>query len=342
MHFRARALTTMSRSPCREALARCCNVAGLGERGAGRPLAGGHGGWFPCDWEATCCAVLGGGSSLLGVRGAARMPRSMDPNTLRKLLEEVAAGTTAVGDALRRLETLPFEQLDFACVDHHRTLRCGFPEVIFGLGKTPEQIEAIFTRLAATRANVLATRVAPEAAQRVMQRFPAARYHDLARALTLEQQPAAPGPGSVAIVCAGSSDLPVAEEARITAEIMGCRTTTLYDVGVAGLHRLLARTEELRKATVVVVIAGMEGALPSVVGGLVAAPVIAVPTSIGYGASFQGLAALLAMLNSCASGVSVVNIDNGFGAGYQAALINRIAAAAPHTAAGKEAAHGGA
>lgn len=266
----------------------------------------------------------------------------MDPKTLRKLLEEVAAGTTGVGDALHRLETLPFEELGFACVDHHRTLRCGFPEVIFGLGKTAVQIETIFSRLAATRANVLATRVAAEAAQRVVQRFPAARYHELARTLTLEQQPAGPGPGSIAIVCAGSSDLPVAEEARITAEIMGSRTTTLYDVGVAGLHRLLARTEELRKATVVVVVAGMEGALPSVVGGLVAAPVIAVPTSIGYGASFQGLAALLAMLNSCASGVSVVNIDNGFGAGYQAALINRIAGGASQAAGDKGAAHGGA
>lgn len=245
---------------------------------------------------------------------------------LRELLEELAAGRTTAAAVLRRLETLPFEALDFACVDHHRALRCGFPEVIFGQGKTPEQIEAIFAKLAATGGNVLATRVSPEAAERVGRRFPAASYQALSRTLALRQQPGAPGTGRIAIVCAGSADLPVAEEARITAEMMDQPTQTLYDVGVAGLHRLLARSAELRAATVVVVVAGMEGALPSVVGGLVQAPVIAVPTSVGYGASFHGLAALLTMLNSCAAGVSVVNIDNGFGAGYQAALINRLAA----------------
>jgi NCAIR mutase (PurE)-related protein len=250
----------------------------------------------------------------------------MDPRTLRTLLEDVAAGRAPVDAALRRLETLPFEPLDYACVDHHRALRCGFPEVIFGQGKTPEQIDGIFTRLVASGGNVLATRVSPEAAERVRARHPQAEYHPLARTLALRQTAGVVDGAPIAIVCAGSSDLPVAEEARITAEMMDQPTRTLYDVGVAGLHRLLARSDELRQAHVLVVIAGMEGALPSVVGGLVKAPVIAVPTSVGYGASFGGLTALLAMLNSCASGVSVVNIDNGFGAGYQAALINRLAA----------------
>lgn len=250
----------------------------------------------------------------------------MGPQLLRTLLGEVAAGRTGVDEALRQLETLPFEELGFACVDHHRALRCGFPEVIFGAGKTPEQVEAIFTRLAATRGNVLATRITPEVAERLQRRLPAVEHHATARAVTLRQVPPQPARGLVGIVCAGSSDLPVAEEARVTAEIMDQPTRTLYDVGVAGLHRLLARSDDLRAARVLVVVAGMEGALPSVVGGLVRAPVIAVPTSVGYGASFQGLAALLAMLNSCAAGVSVVNIDNGFGAGYQAAMINRMAA----------------
>jgi NCAIR mutase (PurE)-related protein len=252
----------------------------------------------------------------------------LNPQALRQLLDDLAAGRTTVDDALRRLETLPFEQLDGACLDHHRALRCGFPEVIFGQGKSAEQVEAVFTRLAATGGNVLATRVAPDAAALLLKRFPEATYHELARAVTLRQIPPPPPVGLIAIVCAGSSDLPVAEEARVTAEIMDQPTRTLYDVGVAGLHRLLARSADLRQATVLVVVAGMEGALPSVVGGLVKAPVIAVPTSVGYGASFHGLAALLAMLNSCAAGVSVVNIDNGFGAGYQAALINRLGATA--------------
>ncbi len=250
----------------------------------------------------------------------------MHPDSLRQLLDQVATGATSVDAALRRLESWPFETLDFACLDHQRALRCGFPEVIFGQGKTAEQVETIFTKLAATRNNVLATRVSSEAAERVLKRFPQATYHELARVLTLRQNPAPASAGLVAIVCAGSSDLPIAEEARVTVEIMDQPTHTLYDVGVAGLHRLLARSDDLRQAKVLVVVAGMEGALPSVVGGLVKAPVIAVPTSVGYGASFHGLAALLTMLNSCAAGVSVVNIDNGFGAGYQAALINRLCA----------------
>jgi NCAIR mutase (PurE)-related protein len=253
----------------------------------------------------------------------------VNPQVLRKLLEDLAAGRETVAAALQRLETLPFETLDFACLDHHRALRCGFPEVIFGQGKTPEQVGTIFAKLAATGGNVLATRVDAAAAERVRAQFPAAAYHESARTLTLRQQPGPAGQGLIAVVCAGSSDLPVAEEARITAEMMDQPTRTLYDVGVAGLHRLLARSDDLRQANVLVVVAGMEGALPSVVGGLVKAPVIAVPTSVGYGASFHGLAALLAMLNSCAAGVSVVNIDNGFGAGYQAALINRLSAREP-------------
>jgi pyridinium-3,5-biscarboxylic acid mononucleotide synthase len=249
----------------------------------------------------------------------------LSPQILRELLDTLVAGGTTVEHVLERLATLPFEPLDFACVDHHRELRCGFPEVIFGQGKTPAQIEVIFEKLVAGGGNVLATRVAPEAAAGVRRRVPAAEYHELARTLSLRQRAPEPTAGFIGIVCAGSSDLPVAEEARITAELMDQRTQTLYDVGVAGLHRLLSRSDQLRQANVLVVVAGMEGALPSVVSGLVQAPVIAVPTSVGYGASFHGLAPLLAMLNSCAAGVSVVNIDNGFGAGYQAAMINRLA-----------------
>jgi NCAIR mutase (PurE)-related protein len=247
------------------------------------------------------------------------------PEKLRKLLSRVATGELDVPAALRQLQTLPFEDLQFARVDHHRALRCGFPEVIFGEGKTTGQIEDIFARLADTENNVLATRIGPPVAARVRARFPNVRYHRAARALTLRQRSGPVSEGFVGIVCAGTSDLPVAEEARVTAEIMDQRTRTFYDVGVAGLHRLLAESEALREATVLVVVAGMEGALPSVVGGLVAVPVIAVPTSTGYGASFGGISALLAMLNSCSAGVSVVNIDNGFGGGYQAAVINRLA-----------------
>ncbi|MFO0838682.1 MAG: nickel pincer cofactor biosynthesis protein LarB [Phycisphaerae bacterium] len=248
----------------------------------------------------------------------------MDPHTLQALFEQVAAGKLAVAAAVKRLETLPFEDLEFARVDHHRALRCGFPEVIFGAGKTPRQIEQIFARLAAAGQNVLATRVRRRAAERVLASHPTAQFDRQARTLTLRQKPARLCSGFVGIVCAGTADLPVAEEARITAEMMDQQTRTFYDVGVAGLHRLLAQSAALRAANVLVVVAGMEGALPSVVGGLVPCPVIAVPTSVGYGASLGGIAALLSMLNSCASGVSVVNIDNGFGAGYQAALISRM------------------
>jgi len=246
----------------------------------------------------------------------------MDEPRLREMLESLRTGTVSVDDALDRLRRLPYEDLGFASLDHHRALRTGFPEVVLGLGKTPEQIAAITERLAARADSLLVTRTSSEAYQLVRKQLPDAKYHADARAITLERAPAPKQPG-VVVCCAGTSDLPVAAEAAVTAELMGSSVDRMYDVGVAGIHRLLDKTERLQAANALVVVAGMEGALPSVVAGLVAAPVIAVPTSIGYGASFQGLAPLLAMLNACAAGVSVVNIDNGFGAGYLAAVINR-------------------
>jgi len=250
----------------------------------------------------------------------------MNEESIRQLLESVRSGGMDVDEAVSRLRRLPFESIGFATVDHHRALRCGFPEVVFCPGKTTEQVREIFGRLAAAGQNVLATRADREAYEAVAADLPDARYHDLARAITLRQAAAREPIGHIAVISAGTSDLPIAEEARVTAEIMDQRVTCHYDVGVAGIHRLLAHGEELQSASALVVVAGMEGALASVVGGLVGAPVIAVPTSVGYGASFGGLAALLAMLNSCASNVSVVNIDNGFAGGYIASLINRRAA----------------
>ena len=248
----------------------------------------------------------------------------MDPKQLRKLLEGVRGGETSVDQALTDLADLPYRDLGFAHVDHHRHLRTGFPEVVLGLGKTAEQIAAIVAELARNGGNVLATRVDADKAQVVLAAVPAARYEAVARAIVVEQQPVADlGRGTVLVVCAGTSDLPVAEEAALTARLAGNRVERLWDVGVAGIHRLLDKRAQLESAEVIVVVAGMEGALPSVVKGLVSRPVVAVPTSIGYGASFGGIAALLGMLNSCASGVTVVNIDNGFGAGYAAALMNR-------------------
>jgi hypothetical protein len=248
----------------------------------------------------------------------------MDPAALERLLGDVRDGAVTPAQALERLRDLPYEDLGFAKVDHHRALRRGFPEVVFGAGKTAAQVEAIVGRIAERGQGVLVTRTMPDVHDRLRERFPAARFHADARCLTVPgtAEPALL-PGRAAVVCAGTSDVPVAEEAALTLEFHGAAVERVYDVGVAGLHRLLDRTPALRECHVIVVAAGMEGALPSVVGGLVDAPVIAVPTSIGYGASFQGLAALLAMLNSCASGVGVVNIDNGFGAGYLAALILR-------------------
>ncbi len=219
---------------------------------------------------------------------------------------------------------MPFEDLGFAKVDHHRVLRAGMPEVVFGQGKSPAQVAGIFARLAKHGGNVLATRADAKQFAAVKKKVRAAEFRELARAIVLERDPKKYGKGMIAVVSAGTSDIPVAEEALVTAELMGNDVQHFYDVGVAGIHRLLANREALTKARVVIVCAGMEGALPSVVGGLVGVPVIAVPTSIGYGASFKGIAALLGMLNSCASNVSVVNIDNGFGAGYVASLINRL------------------
>ena len=247
----------------------------------------------------------------------------MNRHQILELLSRVANGEVGPAEAAERFRDWPMVDLEFAQLDTQRALRCGFPEVIFGAKKTSAQLAAIFGRLAASDQNVLATRVGPKGAARILRLFPEAQYDRLSRTLTLRRRPAAPAPGQIAIVAAGTADLAVAEEARITAEILDQPTRSFYDCGVAGLHRLLNQIDEIRKSSVVVVVAGMDGALPSVVGGLVDVPVIAVPTSVGYGASLGGIAALLTMLNSCAAGVSVVNIDNGFGAGYQASLINR-------------------
>ena len=253
----------------------------------------------------------------------------MDAETLRRLLSEVAAGQASIDDALERMSRLPglgagFADLGYARVDHHRALRTGFPEVVLSPGKATAHLVGIVRELAATGNNVLCTRTSPEQAEAVQTELPAARYDALSRLLTVMQKPVVQtGQGTVVVACAGTSDLPVAEEAAQTAELLGSRVERLRDVGVAGLHRILAVEPMLRQAAVLVVVAGMEGALPSVVAGLAGRPVIAVPTSTGYGASFGGLAALLGMLSSCAAGVTVVNIDNGFGAGYAAALINR-------------------
>ncbi len=247
-----------------------------------------------------------------------------DEARLRDLLEQVQAGDVSVEEALDQLRDLPYEDLGFARVDHHRALRRGVPETVFCGGKTPQQVAAIVERLAARHARVLATRAESDAFEAVKAVVPSATYHALGRVIVVGEMPAVePDVPYVLVVTAGTSDLPVAEEAALTARACGSRVERLTDVGVSGLHRLLYARPLLQEANVVVVVAGMEGALPSVVGGLVACPVIAVPTSVGYGASFGGLAALLAMLNSCAPGVTVVNIDNGYGAGYSAHLINQ-------------------
>lgn len=249
----------------------------------------------------------------------------MNRSKLKALLEEVAAGALPPEAALERLRSLPFEDLGFAKVDHHRDIRQGYPEAIFGAGKTPKHITEIVSRIRAQGCNVLATRCSPEAVSAILAEHPDAVHHEAARAVTLNVTPLEALKGFAAVVCAGTSDIPVAEEAVVTCEAYGTRVERVYDVGVAGIHRLLGQHEILQKADAIVVCAGMEGALPSVVAGLVNVPVVAVPTSVGYGANFGGIAALLAMLNSCASGVSVVNIDNGFGAGMLASMINRIA-----------------
>jgi pyridinium-3,5-biscarboxylic acid mononucleotide synthase len=251
----------------------------------------------------------------------------MTPSALLQLLAQVERGSITPQAAADRLATLPFEDIGHSRVDHHRSLRSGLPEVVFASGKTPEQTVEIFSSLAADGVDVLATRADPATAQAVLARHPAATYSSVARTIALRQTLAAAEPsaprGHIAVVCAGTSDIPIAEEAAITAETFGASVSRLYDVGVAGLHRLLAVQEDIKAAHAIIVCAGMEGALPSVVGGLVSVPVIAVPTSVGYGASFAGATALLGMLNSCSPNVTVVNIDNGFGAAYTAVLIAR-------------------
>ncbi|HEV8211195.1 MAG TPA: nickel pincer cofactor biosynthesis protein LarB [Vicinamibacterales bacterium] len=247
---------------------------------------------------------------------------------LQDLLDQVAAGTLDPTAAKERLigvlRAQPYEDLGFARVDHHRSVRQGFPEVILGLGKTPAQIAAIAAEIVARGSTLLVTRASADAYEAVRARVPAASYQTEAGLITLQQQDISRGHGTIVVAAAGTSDLPIAEEAACTAELMGNDVERMYDVGVAGLHRVLGERERLNAARVIIVVAGMEGALPSVVAGLVSVPVIAVPTSIGYGASFGGLAALLGMLNSCATGVSVVNIDNGFGAASIASLINHL------------------
>jgi pyridinium-3,5-biscarboxylic acid mononucleotide synthase len=248
----------------------------------------------------------------------------MNRAQIEALLNDVREGNVNVDEAMDRLRGLPFEDLGFAKLDHHRSLRTGMPEVIFASGKTAVQVAAIFDHMAKAGGNVLATRASRECFDAVIAVEPRATYHETARAITLAQAPATPGKGTIAVVCAGTSDLPIAEEAYITAQLMGNNVELIADVGVAGIHRLLAQRDSLQSARVLIVCAGMEGALPTVVGGLVNAPVIAVPTSVGYGASFGGVAALLGMLNTCTPNVCVVNIDNGFGAACIATLINRL------------------
>ncbi len=248
----------------------------------------------------------------------------MQAEQLRALLEGVRSGAVEVDAALERMRHLPYEDLGFAKLDHHRALRHGMPEVVFAQGKTPEEVLEIARRLLEISRNMLITRADALTAARVLEQFPEAEHFPRSGAVRVWGDRTLYGKGKIAVVSAGTSDIPVAEEARVTAEVMGNEVDAVYDIGVAGIHRLMSNRERLLQARVVVVCAGMEGALPSVVGGMVSCPVIAVPTSVGYGASFHGLAALLGMLNSCASNVTVVNIDNGFGAGYVASLINRL------------------
>ncbi|HEV3279386.1 MAG TPA: nickel pincer cofactor biosynthesis protein LarB [Terriglobia bacterium] len=248
----------------------------------------------------------------------------MTREAIAKMLAQVRRGRLSVDEAMERLRDMPYENLGYARIDHHRPLRQGMPEVIFGRGKTPGQIEGLVERMLRHGHNVLVTRTDAAVFERIRRLDRRAKFHALSGAITIRLERKMRGKGLILVVTAGTTDIPVAEEALVTAEIMGNRVQALYDVGVAGLHRLLGESKALKRARVVIVAAGMEGALPSVVGGLVAAPVIAVPTSVGYGASFRGLAALLGMMNSCAPNVAVVNIDNGFGAGYLASVINRL------------------
>lgn len=249
----------------------------------------------------------------------------MDTRNIADTLKAYRDGVLSLEAAVDKLKILPYEELEFAKIDHHRATRQGFPEVVFCQGKTIPQVVAIMQRLAAHNSNILGSRATPEMYQAVLEAIPDAKYHELARMILIQRQaPVIDDERFILVMTAGTSDIPVAEEAAITAEVMGNRVEKIYDVGVAGIHRLLAQQDMIQKANVLIVVAGMEGALASVVGGLAAKPVIAVPTSIGYGANFGGLAALLSMLNSCAAGIAVVNIDNGFGAGRLASIINKM------------------
>lgn len=247
----------------------------------------------------------------------------MDEHKIRSLLEQLNSGEVSIEEAVDALRALPFEDLGFAMVDHHRAIRQGFPEVIYCEGKTTDQILGIARRIVDTGADLLATRANPDVYTAVKSEIPGAEFHEAARTIVIHKNRKIRGRGTILVISAGTSDIPVAEEAVVTATVMGNEVERLFDVGVAGIHRLFAHKEMIVNASVIIVVAGMEGALASVVGGIVSRPVIAVPTSVGYGASFGGVAALLGMLTSCASGITVVNIDNGFGAGYAASLINR-------------------
>jgi len=248
----------------------------------------------------------------------------LTPEEITKMLRRVRRGRLSIEEAVDRLRDLPYEDLGYAKIDHHRTLRQGFPEVIFARGKSPEQVEGIVRRMLRTEHNILVTRGDKPLFERIRRLDDRAEFHPLSGAIAIRRDKKIRGKGVVLVISAGTSDIPVAEEALVTAETMGNRVQSIFDVGVAGIHRLLAQSRHLRRARVIIAVAGMEGALPSVVAGMVAVPVVAVPTSVGYGASFRGIAGLLGMLNSCASNVAVVNIDNGFGAGYLASVINRL------------------
>ncbi len=248
----------------------------------------------------------------------------MTPEEITKMLRRVRRGRLSIEEAVDRLRDLPYEDLGYAKIDHHRTLRQGFPEVIFARGKSPEQVEGIVRRMLRREHNILITRGDKPLFERIRRLDDRAEFHPLSGAIAIRRDKKIRGKGVVLVISAGTSDIPVAEEALVTAETMGNRVQSIFDVGVAGIHRLLGQSRHLRRARVIIAVAGMEGALPSVVAGMVAVPVVAVPTSVGYGASFKGIAGLLGMLNSCASNVAVVNIDNGFGAGYLASVINRL------------------
>jgi len=248
----------------------------------------------------------------------------LTPEEITKMLRQVRRGRLSIEEAVDRLRDLPYEDLGYAKIDHHRTLRQGFPEVIFARGKSPEQVEGIVRRMLRTEHNILVTRGDKPLFERIRRLDDRAEFHPLSGAIAIRRDKKIRGKGVVLVISAGTSDIPVAEEALVTAETMGNRVQSIFDVGVAGIHRLLGQSRHLRRARVIIAAAGMEGALPSVVAGMVAVPVVAVPTSVGYGASFKGIAGLLGMLNSCASNVAVVNIDNGFGAGYLASVINRL------------------